>query len=196
MGQGRFGQAIAAIDAENAQDPSTEIVDGEAHPAALLYGRRMSQWLDTLQPEATEALRLAVRAQHIRRWEVPRDSFPMDRKGYLMWRKRLYKYHAEVAENILRALDYEEDIIERVKFLIEKRQLRKDPESQTLEDCACLVFLQYHFAAFAPSQDTVKMIGIVQKTWAKMSKQAQGHALTLPFSPEHQKLLKQALIVV
>jgi len=186
-------RGFAAIDIANSQDPTLEEADGASHPVALLYGQRMSAWLEKLCPDASDALRLAVRAQHIRRWDIPRDSFPMDRTGYLMWRKRLYKYHAEVAEKILRDQGFDGDTIERVKFIIEKRQLNKDPDSQSLEDCACLVFLQYHFAAFAPAHEPEKLIPIVQKTWGKMSPKAQAYALTLDFSPEHLALLKQAL---
>jgi len=189
MDDAKLTELLGAIDAVNAEDPSKE--NGEA--AALLYGKRMSGWLSKLNPEAPAPLQIAVRAQHIRRWDIPRDSFPNDRKGYLMWRKQLYKHHAEVTEKILVAQGCAPELVERVKFLVEKRQLNKDPDTQCLEDCACLVFLQHHFADFAPAHDTEKLSGIVQKTWAKMSPQAQGHALSLNFSPEHSALLKQIL---
>lgn len=185
--------AFARIDAANVEDPNTELVDGAPQPKELVYGRRMSAWLERLRPDAPEALRIAARAQHIRRWDIPRDSFDMDRRGYLMWRKRLYAYHAETTAAILRELNADEALIERVSFLLQKRQLGTDPNTQSLEDAACLVFLEFHFEEFLKKTPAEKMPGIVQKTWGKMSDAAHGFALQLPFSAEALAVIQGAL---
>jgi hypothetical protein len=189
----RLERALARFDAANAEDPNQEPAESGPQPRELLYGQRMSAWLEALRPDAPEPLRLAARAQHLRRWEVPRDSYPMDRKGYLTWRKYLYGFHAEKAEAILREVGYDDATIARVRFLLEKRQLNRDPDTQSLEDAACLVFLQYHIAEFAARTPEDKMIGIIQKTWGKMSNRGRGFALTLNFPPEVHALLMRAL---
>ncbi len=61
----RFQQANAAFDALNAQDPSHEVFDGQARPKELLYAERMSAMLKRYAPDASEALQLAARCQHI-----------------------------------------------------------------------------------------------------------------------------------
>lgn len=185
--------ALAAIDAANAEDPNAEIVDGRPQPKELVYGRRMSAWIDRLRPDAPLALRIAARAQHVRRWDIPRDSFPMDRRGYLMWRKKLYSHHASVTTGILQGLGADEALVERVAFLLEKRQLNTDPDTQSLEDAACLVFLAHHFEDFLRKTPAEKMPGIIQKTWAKMSPQAHEFALALPFNAEALGAIKAAL---
>lgn len=185
--------AFARIDAANAEDPNLEVVAGSPQPKELIYGRRMSAWLDRLRPDAPAALRIAARAQHIRRWDIPRDSFDLDRRGYLMWRKRLYAYHAETTAAILRDLGADEALIERTAFLLQKRQLGTDPDTQSLEDAACLVFLEFHFEEFLKKTPAEKMPGIVQKTWGKMSEAAHVFALKLPFSAEALKVIQDAL---
>lgn len=186
--------ALARIDAENAQDPSLENVAGTPQPKELIYGLRMSGWMQRLRPDAPAALQIAARAQHIRRWDIPRDSFDLDRRGYLLWRKRLYTHHADLAAAIVRELGGDEALAERVAFLLQKRQLNSDPDTQSLEDAACLVFLEFHFEEFLrKTADEVKLIGIVRKTWAKMSEQAHAAALALPFSPEAMTIVQKAL---
>jgi hypothetical protein len=182
--QHRFDLAIEKFDAANAQDPKA---------AELLYAQRMTAWLDRLYPTASPALRLACRAQHIRRWEIPRSSFPMDRAGYHRWRTSLYALHADTAEKILREVGYDEPTIERVRSLLMKKRLKADPETQALEDVACLVFLESYFADFAARHDDQKIIGILRKTWAKMSNTGQAAALTLNLPSEAQRLIKAAL---
>lgn len=189
----RFAEAIARIDAANAEDPEHETVDGAARPRALCYGERMTAWLDRLRPDAPEALRLAVRAQHIRRWEVPRDSYPMVRRGYLLWRKGLYQFHADAAAAILRDCGYDEATVERVAFLLRKQQLNRDPDTQTLEDCACLVFLAHHYTGYVGVWDDDKIVDILRKTWKKMSPQAHAEALALPLEGDAARLVQRAL---
>src|SRR5580704_7803343 len=88
-----FAAAIGRFDAENALDPNMEMADGVAHPRELLYARRLTDWVLKLAPDASETLRLAARCQHICRWTIPRNSFPMTRPGYLRWRNELKNFH-------------------------------------------------------------------------------------------------------
>lgn len=169
----RFAAAMAAIDAANAADPNHEEVDGETRPAAILYSERMSAWLDRLDPDASEPLKLAARAQHIERWTIPRNTYPMDRPGYLKWRTDLGKFHAERAGEIMAEAGYDDAAVERAKALIRKLRIKKDPEAQRLEDVICLVFLENYFADFSKQHDEAKIVSILQKTWKKMS--ADGH---------------------
>ena len=189
----RFHAAIARFDAANAEDPTTEVFQGVIHPKELLYAQRMTTWLDKLAPDASEALRLAVRCQHIQRWSIPRHTYPMDRTGYLRWRTTLAKFHADTAATILRDVGYDDATIRRVQTLLRKESLKRDPEVQCLEDVICLVFLENYFAEFATQHDEAKILDIVQKTWKKMS--ARGHevALTLSMSPAARQLVEHAL---
>src|SRR5665213_1120036 len=173
----RFDHALALIDAANGRDPNRANFEGREYPAELIYSMRMSEWLDRLEPTASEALRLAVRCQHLRRWEVPRSQFPMTRPGYLHWRTKLSAFHAESAAGILREAGYDESAIARVKSLIRKERLKTDAEAQTLEDVACLVFLENDYVDFARQHEAEKVIDIVRKTWRKMSD--RGHAAAL-----------------
>jgi hypothetical protein len=193
MKSASFKQAIAAIDAANTADPNNETADGAPHPKERLYGQRMSTWLEKLRPDAPEALRIAARAQHIERWKRPRADYPMDLSGYLRWRKDLYKYHAERAAEILRDVGYNEETVDRVSFLLQKKRLTSDLDTASLEDAACLVFLQFHFDDFAAKTEEEKMINVIQKTWNKMTETAHGFALELNLSPEAARLVTKAL---
>ena len=189
----RFQAAIDAIDDANRDDPNRETLDGEALPKEIAYARRMTRWLERLAPDASELLRLAVRAQHIRRWSIARDAYPMDRKGYLRWRTDLARFHAETVAGILRARGYDADEVARVQALVQKKKFRSDPEAQTLEDAACLVFLESYFSDFATKHDDAKLANILRKSWAKMSAPAQQAALALDLPPETRRLVERAL---
>ena len=189
----RFEAVVARFDAANAEDPNQEVFEETAYPKELLYARRMTAWLDRLEPDASEALRLAARSQHIRRWDIPRHTFPKTRTGYLRWRTTLYTHHADTAADIMRQVGYDEPTTDRVRSLLRKTRLKQDAEVQCLEDVACLVFLESYFAAFAAQQDEEKIIGIVQKTWKKMSPRGQQMALTLTLPPRARDLVEKAL---
>lgn len=186
-------KAFKLFDAANAQDPNTEIVDGKEYAKELLYAQRMTDILNQFEPNASEALQLTARCQHICRWEIPRESYEMNRTGYLKWRQDLKKFHAEKASTLLQEVGYDEKTIERVRFLLLKKQLKKDEETQTLEDVICLVFLQYYYEPFLVKHDDDKMISILQKTWKKMSPKGQAAALQLTFSKKGSALLSKAL---
>jgi Domain of unknown function (DUF4202) len=190
----RFHIAMARFDAANAEDPNTEVFEGITYPKELLYAQRMTVWLERLAPDASEALRLAARCQHIRRWMIPRQRFPMNRHGYLRWRTALGKFHAETAGDILREVGYEEALIGRVQSLLRKENLKRNAEMQCLEDTICLVFLEHYFADFAGQHEAAKVLDIVRKTWKKMSPRGHDVARTLSLSEEAQRLLEAALM--
>jgi hypothetical protein len=189
----KLHQVLRLIDEANAQDPNRETWQGEDHPKEWLYGRRMTEWLERLQPDASDILQIAARGQHIRRWEVPRDSYPMTREGYLKWRSFLYGFHGERVAELMARAGYAPGAIERVRTILSKRGLRTDPDAQLIEDVACLVFLDYYFPEFAMTQDAEKLVGIVRKTWNKMSERARQRALELDFPEAIKPLLGRAL---
>ena len=192
-GAARFREALARFDRANADDPNREPVDGVEQPRELVYARRMTATLDSFAPEAPEVVRLAVRCQHIRRWTVPRDTYPEGRDGYRRWRTDLARFHAETAGTILREVGYGNDTVARVGALLRKERLKADPEVQLLEDVACLVFLRYYLPAFAARHDDAKLVDILGKTWRKMS--ARGHeagGLALDLDPRVSALVSRA----
>ena len=189
----RLQAAIAALDALNRADPNVVPTPTGPRPKELVYAERMSGWLERLAPSASEALQLAVRAQHLARWRLPRADFPMDRAGYKAWRKAAGVMHAALAAEVLAGQGYDAAFCERVSALIQKRQFKVDPEAQRLEDVACLVFLEFYFADFAAPHPAEKVIDIVRKTWVKMSEAGQAAALTLPLGPRERALVAEAL---
>ena len=191
--QTRFQQAIEKFDAENSQDPNKETVDGNEHPKELLYAQRMTKRLLKFKPDASEAVQLAARSQHICRWTKPRESYPMDRKGYLIWRTELKEFHANKAAGILQDCGYDQDTIDHVKALIRKEKMKQDADSQLLEDVVCLVFLEHYFDDFAAKHDKEKVISILQKTWRKMSEDGHDAAMKLSLPSKAQQLVEQAL---
>jgi hypothetical protein len=172
---GRLGKVLAAIDAANAADPARE--DGE--PAALLYGRRMSEVLEEFAPGASDRLKIACRGQHIERWTRPRADWPEGRAGYLRWRTELKAYHAERVMALMAEAGWPDIDRARVGSLIRKEGLKRDAEAQTLEDVACLVFMRWYFAPFAETQSPEKIVDIVAKTGRKMSVRGRAAALAL-----------------
>ncbi len=177
----RLDKAIALIDAANSEDPNKETADGKVWPKELLYSQRMSEMLQRYAPEADEAMKLAIRAQHIQRWKSPRNAYPMDRIGYLKWRKDLYKFHAQTAADLLAEAGYGEDVIERVKTAVAKMGIKNNPDTQLLEDVSALVFIEHYMLDFAnkhPEYDEEKWLTIIRKTWKKMTERAQQFALS------------------
>jgi hypothetical protein len=180
----RFQAAIARFDAANAADP---------RGVELPYAQKLSAWLDRLAPAASEPLRLAARAQHLCRWEIPRDSYPAGRAAYLQWREDLKRFHADKAGAILRDVGYDAATIERVQHLIRKRNFPRDAEGRVLEDALCLTFLETQFADTTAKIGPDKMVDILQKTWRKMTPAAQAMALTLPMPEPSRALITRAL---
>ena len=179
--QSVFDRAVALIDAANSEDPNQVHADGKDWPKELLYSHRMSDMLERYKPDADDAMKLALRAQHVQRWKSPRDAYSMDRIGYLQWRKDLYKFHAQTAADLLVQAGYDEAVIDRVKQAVAKKAIRENPDTQLLEDVTGLVFIEHYMLEFAgkhPEYDEEKWLDIVRKTWKKMSDRAQQFALS------------------
>jgi len=188
MSQSRLNEVLAAIDLVNNQDINQIVFDNISHPKELIYGHQMTGMLDEHWPQANELLQIAVRAQHIKRWHLKRTEFDLGKKGYFKWRIALGKFHAELTEQLMLKHDYSEVEAEQTAAIIRKEKLKSNDDSQTLEDVACLVFLQFYFDEFAKKHSEEKIIRVLQKTWGKMSTQGQNIALTLDL-PEHLSVL-------
>ena len=191
----KLQQAFQLFDAANQQDPNTEVFQGETFPKELLYAHRMTEQLNIFSADASEALQLTARCQHICRWKIARESYEMNREGYLRWRQELKKFHAKKAQELLEKVGYSSEIIEKVKFLLQKKQLKKNEETQTLEDVICLVFLAHYFEPFAAKHPEEKTIDILQKTWRKMSDKGHKAALKLSLSQKSLMLISKAINV-
>ena len=178
--QSIYLKALSFIDDANKKDPNKVVADGKEWPKELLYSERMSDMLIRYAADADEAMKLAIRAQHIERWKSPRNAYPMDRIGYLKWRKDLYKIQANTAAELLAQAGYNDDVIERVRNSVAKKNIKGNPDTQLLEDVTDLVFLEHYILEFVgkhPDYSEEKWIDIILKTWNKMSDRA--HKFTL-----------------
>jgi len=189
----RFQAAISAFDRENSEDPHTLSVDGAERPRELVNAERLSAWVERLAPNASEALRLAARCQHIRRWQIPRASYPADRAGYLRWRTQLGRFHADTVTRILEGLGYDRELIDAVRRINLKQGLHSNADTQTMEDALCLTFLEFEFEEFCVKYPAEKVTAVVQKTWKKMSAKAHQAALGLPFTQGSLQIVQRAL---
>jgi len=185
-------EAFSRFDAYNATDPNREEFEGKTYPKEVLYAERMTKKLNDYAPKAPEYMQLAVRCQHIGRWEIARNSYPMDRPGYLMWRSQLKLHHAKVAEPILKACGYDEETIEKVKALLLKKQLKQNPDTQLIEDVICLVFVEYYLDDFAKQHSEEKMVDILKKTLKKISPRGIEEALKINMNDDVKQLILKA----
>lgn len=192
----RLDRAVAAIDAVNADDPNTIEIDGRQRPKELAHAELMTAWVRRLDPEATDAQLLAARAHHLRRWSIPRATYPEGRAGYLRWRTALKHQHAEEVAGLLGEVGYDEQMIERVQQIVRKDGLRHDAHVQTHEDALCLVFLETQLDAVAPQLGEEKVIEVLSKTLGKMSPRAIEVAGGLQLSAEAGRLLGEATVRV
>jgi hypothetical protein len=192
----RLKAVIADIDAANAQDPRQDSVAGTLRPREVVYSERMSECLPQLYPEASEALRIAARAQHICRWQIPRQKYPLGREGYNAWRAACRDHHAALTSAIMRRHGYADDEIGQVVKIIRKEQLKRDPESQALENVVAVVFVQHYLDAFVAEHkdyDDTKLADILRKTLRKMDSTGHAAALALPLPAATVRLLDLAL---
>lgn len=176
----RLDHAFTAIDAANTKDPHQE----DGHPANLLYGQRMTAEQQRLFPDASEVLRIACRGQHIERWTLPRDSYPMDRAGYLQWRSEQGRRHADRIAGIMEEAGYDGEDIDRARKMLTKQGLKRDPEVQALEDVICFTFIRWYLGDFMAEQPDEKMPRIIEKTARKMSADGRAKALAEFQMPE------------
>ncbi|MGQ0832316.1 MAG: DUF4202 domain-containing protein [Microthrixaceae bacterium] len=190
---GRFEEAIEAIDARNAADPVTITVAGEARPKELAHAEMMTAWVQRLDPDATPEQLIAARAHHLRRWSIPRDTYPEGRAGYLRWRTALRKQHAAEVASLLAEVGYDAAAVERVRAIVNKEGLGSDPAVQVHEDALCLVFLETQLADTAERLGDDKIVDVIRKTAAKMSQRALELAGELPMRPADRALVQRAL---
>lgn len=194
MATSAFEQTIKELDALHSGDPRHIEQDGESIPRELWHARQMSAWLERLADEPDELVRIAVRGQHLQRWQVSRDEYEEGRQGYLHWRRDQGKRAGEITAALMRDSGYSGEDADRVARMIRKEGLgRGEAASQAVEDCACLVFLENYFADFSRKIDHDHMVRIVQKTWRKMSDRARELALALPMAPEARGIVEEAL---
>jgi len=193
----RLTAVLCAIDKINNEDPNQTIVDGNKQANELLYGQYMTACLEQYFPQANELLQIAVRAQHIKRWHLKRTEFEAGKAGYYQWRIEQGKFHAQLAKSLMLENAYDENEAETTACILRKEKLKSNIDTQTLEDVACLVFLQYYFDAFAAKytekDNEAKIIRIVQKTWGKMSERGHEIALSLTLPAHLAVLVNKAL---
>ena len=189
----RLREAFALLDAMHREDPSAGAEGPKDILASLDYHQRVGRWVDRLAPGASAALRLAARSQHVRRWAIPRGSYPMTRKGYRDWRNALGRFHAQTAAEVLARVGYDSHTVERVEQLLRKERLRSDSEAQSLEDAACLVFLEVQLEDFSRQHAEEKLLHILRRTWKKMSPDARALALKLDLPEGAAGLLRKAV---
>lgn len=189
----RLERAFATIDAVNAQDPELVEVDGLQRPKELVHSEAVTAWVRRLVAEPSDAQLIAARAHHLRRWAVPRSSYPEGRAGYLRWRRDQQRRHAEEVGEILRAVGYDEATAEDVGSIIRKEGLATRPEVQAHEDALCLVFLEAQAESVAGELGEDRTIRILERTVAKMSDRAVSEAMSLDLHPEVRRLLEQVV---
>ena len=192
----QFNAVIAAIDAVNAEDPRKITVDGKEYPYETVYAERMTEMLERMYPDASELLRIAARAQHIRRWQIPRDTYPRNREGYQKWRLEMRQLHADLVGGIMRENGYSDEDIALVGSYLRKERLKREADSQALENVVDVVFLAYYwdeFIAKFPHYDDDKLIDIVGKTLRKMSSHGHQAALALDMPPKTAKIVMAAV---
>ena len=185
--------AFDAFDSYNKQDPFTFTWDGASYPQEYFLALKLHDWVLKLDPNASEELLLASRSQHIGRWESPRESYPMNREGYLKWRRDLAHFHADKSAEIMRRAGYDEEIIERVKQIILKQKIKVDAEVQTMENALCLMFLQFQYEEFLHKHSPEKVINILRKSLIKMDGHGHPFALGLQYSDLGLQYINEAL---
>ncbi|ELR71377.1 hypothetical protein C900_02718 [Fulvivirga imtechensis AK7] len=188
-----ISEVLAEIDQINKQDPRREAYEGVDMPKEYVYSLRMTEMMDSHYPEADELLKIAARGQHIKRWVIPRDEYPMDRKGYLQWRTKLKLMHGQLLTEIMQRHGYSIAETKKVADLVAKKKLHTDENAQKLEDIVCLVFLKYYFDDFAKQHPEEKVVDILRKTWKKMSEKGKEMAMELKLSEGAQRLIGTAL---
>jgi hypothetical protein len=189
----KLENVLSTIDKINNQDPNTVLINNQLKPKSLIYGHQMSACLNEHWPYSNELLQIAVRAQHIKRWHLKRSEFALGKAGYFKWRIALGIFHAQLTADIMLDHGYDNSQAQTVAAIIRKENIKSDDDSQTLEDVACLVFLQHYFETFAQKHSEEKIIRILRKTWAKMSPKAQQIALKLPLPDHLNRLVTLAL---
>ena len=191
----RYTKALQLIDEAYQENTELVSINSITYPKEYLYAIRMVEELERYYPEADEEVFLAARCQHLYRWEIPRNTYPLDRKGYHQWRIFLYSYQANKASELLQKVGYADDSISAIKAMIAKEDLKGNAQSQLLEDVVCLVFLSYYLNDFIEKHqgDDEKLKRIIKSTWLKMSEQGHEAALKINFTEEVKAFILAAV---
>jgi hypothetical protein len=191
-----FKRAIAQFNSVHREDPETVVAQGSEIPRACLYHKRLNYWVEHLDENASEPMRLASHCQHLRRWMIPRVDYPDGLIGYRKWRRALSDFHVQEASSILREAGYDDAIISRVRDFLTKTNLKRDTEMQLFEDAVCLVFFETELADFADKHDRDRLIRILRKIWMKMSENGREAArqLAKQLPDKLQDLFVEAII--
>lgn len=182
-------RALDAIDDANRDDPGSH----RGEPLALLQGRLADAWTRRLDPSASDAVRLAARAHHLRRWVVPRASYPEGRAGYLRWRRDQKTRHAAELTDILRSVGADTELVTRAAAIVAKKGLGTDADVQLFEDAVSLTFVETQLGATADRLDDPRMVEVIAGTLAKMSEAGRAAALTIPLDRRDGELLARAV---
>jgi Domain of unknown function (DUF4202) len=187
-----LARALAAIDAANAEDPNLVAVGKLSRPKELVNSELVTAWILRLRPDPPDELLLAARGHHLRRWQLPRSSYPEGRTGYLRWRRDLSLRQADDVGAILSLVGYDGAVINRVRAIVRKEHLADDPDVQVLEDAICLVFLETQLDDLARRMAPDRMVDILRKTMVKMSRAAVDLVGTIPLSEGGRRLMETA----
>jgi hypothetical protein len=185
--------AVEAIDAANADDPVQIEVGGRLRPKEVVHAERMTHWVLELDPDATDDQLIAARAHHLRRWVVPRSTFPDGRQGYLKWRVAQRQRQVQELTELLAAVGCPAEVIERASTIVAKKGITSDPAVQTHEDALCLVFLELQIDELAERLDRDHMVEVLRKSLEKMSERGIAAAGSLPMSDEARDLVARAV---
>jgi limonene-1,2-epoxide hydrolase len=191
----RLRAALAAIDEANAADPLVVTVRDRTGPKEVIHADLVTEWVLRLKPDADEALLLAARGHHFRRWTLPRASYPDGRAGYLRWRKALHEQHARELGAVVAAAGYDSTEVARVQSLVRKDGLAKaaaNDDVQVLEDALCLVFLETQLVDIAARLDPETLPGVITKTARKMSNAGRSAIAEVPLGAGARRLLDEA----
>ncbi len=191
--ESRFNETLARFDELNAEDPNKLLIEGGEMAKELFFAHALFNKTLDLAPDASESLLLAARSQHLCRWKLSRSEYPEGRVGYLKWRQKLKELHAEWAADVLDEKGYPSEMLDLVKTLNLKENIKSNPDCQILEDALCIVFLEYQYEALAEKYEDDKVVSIVQKTLKKMGPLGIEQAHEMTFSERPQKLLVQAV---
>jgi hypothetical protein len=190
--ENKLNQTFEKFDSYNKQDPNQFIWEGKTYPQEYFMALKLHEWVLKLNPSPSEALLLASRCQHLGRWEIRRDSFPMDRVGYLSWRKQLSESHAKKAKIILQEAGYPQSVMEDVEQIVLKKGIKQNADVQTMENALCLVFLEFQYESFHPNHPET-IVNILKKSLMKMDQKGHEFATSLQFSSAGSNYIEQAI---
>lgn len=189
--QNLFEKSLKEFDRINRRDPRRKTVNRKSQPRELIFAQTVFAWVERLDPDASETVRLAARSHTLRRWEIPRDRYRMDTVGYHEWRSATAAHSAEAAAAVLKRAGYGESAIREVRRLITGLRRPQDADTQLLEDADCLAFLELKLGDYMTRWDEDKIRRILDGTWSKMSPIARHRALELPLDPRVKKLVAE-----